>query len=108
VYYEARYGFYNVSFFHPGADAGAGGMGLSSLYMDTRDGRVLSQNVPWKGTAADVFVQLQFPFHSGRILGIPGRILMSLMGVMVSMLSVTDLVIWERKRRSRRLQKRRA
>jgi len=65
---------------------------------------VLSQNVPWKGTAADVFVQLQFPLHSGRILGMPGRIMKSLMGLMVAMLSVTGIVIWERKRRSRRLQ----
>lgn len=103
IYYEARYGFYNVSFFHPGADHGAGGMGLSNLYMDAHDGRVLSQNIPWKGTAADVFVQLQFPLHSGRILGMPGRILMSLMGLMVAMLSVTGIVIWERKRRARRL-----
>lgn len=104
IYYEARYGFYNVSFFHPGADHGAGGMGLSNLYMDAHDGRVLSQNIPWKGTAADVFVQLQFPLHSGRILGLPGRILMSFMGVMVAMLSVTGIVIWARKRRSRVLQ----
>ncbi|MEJ8851701.1 PepSY-associated TM helix domain-containing protein [Variovorax rhizosphaerae] len=104
IYYEARYGFYNVSFFEPGADHGQGGMGLANLYIDAHDGRVLSQNVPWRGTAADVFVQLQFPIHSGRILGMPGRILMSLMGLMVAMLSVTGIVIWERKRRSRRLQ----
>ncbi|RYZ11475.1 MAG: PepSY domain-containing protein [Comamonadaceae bacterium] len=102
IYYESRYGFYNVSFFEPGADHGAGGMGLSNLYMDAGDGRVLSQNVPWKGTAADVFVQLQFPLHSGRILGLPGRILMSLMGLMVAMLSITGIVIWERKRAARR------
>jgi uncharacterized iron-regulated membrane protein len=31
----------------------------------------------------------------------PGRILMSLMGVIVAMLSVTGIVIWARKRRSR-------
>ena len=54
---------------------------------------VLSQNVPWKGTAADVFVQLQFPLHSGRILGMPRRIMKSLMGLIVAMLSVTGIVI---------------
>lgn len=108
IYYEARYGFYNVSFFNPGGDHDAGGMGLSNLYLDAHDGRVLSQNIPWKGTAADVFVQLQFPLHSGRILGMPGRILMSFMGVMVAVLSVTGIVIWARKRRSRVLQARRS
>ncbi|RZL11868.1 MAG: PepSY domain-containing protein [Rubrivivax sp.] len=107
IYYEARSGFYNVSFFHPGGDHANGGMGLSNLYMDAHDGRVLGQNIPWEGTAADVFVQLQFPLHSGRILGMPGRILMSFMGVMVAVLSITGIVIWARKRRSRVMQARR-
>lgn len=39
--------------------------------------------------------------HSGRILGLPGRILISLMGLAVALLSVTGVVIWARKRRSR-------
>ncbi|MES2943861.1 MAG: PepSY domain-containing protein, partial [Pseudomonadota bacterium] len=103
IYYQKRGGFYNVSFFPAGGDHGEGGMGLSNLYIDAMDGKVLSQNRPWEGTAADVFVQLQFPLHSGRILGLPGRILMSLMGLLVAMLSVTGIVIWIRKRRSRLL-----
>lgn len=102
IYYGGNYAFYNVSFFDPANENGARGMGLSNLYIDAHDGRVLGEHVPWKGTAADVFVQLQFPLHSGRILGLPGRILMSFMGVMVALLSVTGIVIWERKRRTRR------
>ncbi len=105
IYHEQRGGFYNVSFFPPGGDASEGSMGLSNLYIDGQDGRVLSENRPWHGTAADVFVQLQFPLHSGRILGLPGRILMSLTGVAVAMLSVTGIVIWARKRRGRLLQR---
>ncbi|WP_038382710.1 PepSY domain-containing protein, partial [Bradyrhizobium elkanii] len=57
--------------------------------------------LPWVGTAADVFVQMQFPLHSGRIAGLPGRILISLMGLVVAALSVTGVVIWWRKRRAR-------
>lgn len=106
IYYQKRGGFYNVSFFNAADDGGQRGMGLSNLYIDAQDGRVLSQNRPWEGTAADVFVQLQFPLHSGRILGLPGRILMSLMGLMIAMLSVTGVVIWARKRRARMLQAR--
>lgn len=30
--------------------------------------------------AVDIFVQARFPVHSGRILGLPGRILVSVMG----------------------------
>ncbi|PLC49653.1 peptidase [Pollutimonas subterranea] len=104
IYYGGDYPFYNVSFFDPENEMGAMGMGLSNLYIDANDGSVLGEHRPWKGTAADVFVQLQLPLHSGRILGMPGRIMMSLMGVLVAMLSVTGIVIWERKRRSRRLR----
>ncbi len=101
IYYGGDFAFYNVSFFDPANEMGAMGMGLSNLYIDANDGSVLGEYRPWQGTAADIFVQLQLPLHSGRILGMPGRILMSLMGVMVAMLSVTGIVIWARKRRSR-------
>ena len=46
-------------------------------------------------------MQAQFPLHSGRIVGLPGRIFVSFMGAVVAMLSVTGIVIWARKRRAR-------
>lgn len=104
VFYNARGGFYNVSFFDHASHDSSDGMALSNLYMDGLDGSVVSSNRPWHGTAADVFLQLQLPLHGGRILGLPGRILMSCMGLLVAMLSVTGIVIWWRKRRSRQLQ----
>jgi uncharacterized iron-regulated membrane protein len=105
VFYNARGGFYNVSFFDHATHDDSDGMGLSNLYVDGRDGHLIGSNRPWHGTAADVFSQLQLPLHGGRILGLPGRILMSAMGLMVAMLSVTGIVIWARKRRARVLQK---
>jgi len=101
VFYSQAYGIYGVSFFKPGDDHGAGGVGPAVLYFDGIDGRLLGDRQPWKGTAADIFVQAQFPLHSGRILGLPGRILISAMGLVVAMLSVTGVVIWWRKRSSR-------
>ena len=50
-------------------------------------------------------MQLQFPLHSGRILGFAGRVLITLLGLVVSMLSVTGIVIWARKRKVRVLAK---
>jgi uncharacterized iron-regulated membrane protein len=97
----ANYGLYGVSFYHPGDDHGAAGVGPARLYFDGQDGRTLGERVPWTGTAADIFVQAQFPLHSGRILGLPGRILISIMGLVVAALSVTGVVIWLRKRRAR-------
>lgn len=102
IWYGGDFPFYNISFFDPTNEMGAMGMGLSNIYVSAENGEVLGTHRPWHGTAADVFVQLQLPLHSGRILGMTGRILMSLMGVLVVMLSVTGIVIWERKRRARK------
>lgn len=100
VFYARRQGFYGVRFFE-GDDHGAAGVGPPAIYVDGNDGTVIGDRIPWKGTVADIFVQAQFPLHSGRILGLPGRILISVMGLVVAALSVTGVVIWYRKRRAR-------
>ena len=103
VFYANQFGVYGVQFFHPGGDHGAAGVGPPNLYFDSEDGRLIGERLPWEGTAADIFVQAQFPLHSGRILGLPGRIAISVMGLVVAMLSVTGAYIWWRKRRSRKV-----
>jgi len=107
VFYSPDFGVYAVAFHAPDGDHGAGGVGPPYLYYDGLDGRLLGQRQPWKGTAADIFVQAQFPLHSGRILGLPGRILISLTGLVVASLSVTGVVIWWKKRKARVLRQRR-
>jgi uncharacterized iron-regulated membrane protein len=102
VFYSDNFVVQGISFFEPGMDHEGGGMQVKNLYYDGKDGRLLGDRVPWEGTAADVFVQLQFPLHSGRILGMPGRILMSIMGIVVAMLSVTGIYIWWKKRSARK------
>ena len=101
VFYSREYGIYGVRFFRPEDGHGAAGVGHPALYYDALDGRLLGDREPWKGTAADIFVQAQFPIHSGRILGLPGRILISLMGLVVAGLSVTGVIVWWRKRQAR-------
>ncbi len=101
VFYSPEYGIYGVGFFAPGGDHGAAGVGPPYLYYDGADGRLLGERQPWKGTAADIFVQAQFPLHSGRILGLPGRILISFVGLVVAALSVTGVIIWLKKRKAR-------
>jgi uncharacterized iron-regulated membrane protein len=91
-----------VGFLTPGANVSGTGLGNSWLYWDARTGREVGAVVPGRGTAGDIFLQAQFPLHSGRILGLPGRILISAMGVIVAMLSATGLVIWIRKLKARR------
>jgi len=101
AFYAPQWGIYGVQFFEPGDDHGAAGVGPAALYYDGMDGRLLGDRQPWTGTAADIFLQAQFPMHSGRILGLPGRILISAMGIAVAVLAVTGVVIWHRKRRAR-------
>ena len=108
MYYANQYGIYGVVFPRPGdGHDGIGGVGHREIYIDGLNGRILGDRRPWHGTAADIFVQAQFPLHSGRILGIPGRILSSLIGLVVATLSITGLVIWWRKRAARVLRARR-
>ncbi len=101
VYYAETFGVYGVRFFHPGDDHGAAGVGPAEIYYDGIDGRYLGDFEPWKGSVADIFVQAQFPVHSGRILGLPGRILVSILGLVVATLSVTGIIVWWKKRAAR-------
>lgn len=106
LFYGPAHGVFAAAFFKPGEEHGAAGVGPAQLYYDSEDGHFLGERLPWTGTAADVFVQMQLPLHSGRILGLPGRILISAMGLVVAALSVTGVVIWARKRRARLAAKR--
>ncbi|THF54883.1 PepSY-associated TM helix domain-containing protein [Pseudothauera rhizosphaerae] len=100
VFYADRFGLYGVGFFAPGREHADGGLGNPWLYIDGRTGELLGEDVPGAGSAGDLFMQAQFPLHSGRILGLPGRILISCMGLAVALLSATGVVIWARRRRA--------
>ncbi|PXW17654.1 PepSY-associated TM helix domain-containing protein [Paraburkholderia caballeronis] len=95
-------GTYGVGLFEPGNDHGGVGLGNPWLVMDARTGKLLGAQVPGRGSAGDVFLQAQFPLHSGRIVGLPGRIAISFTGLAVAILSVTGLLIWLKKARARR------
>lgn len=98
IFYDPEIGIYGVTFFEPGNDHGDVGLGNPSLYFEGRDGSFAGTRVPGEGSAGDIFMQAQFPLHSGRILGLPGRIFISAMGLLVAMLSVTGVIIWQKKR----------
>jgi uncharacterized iron-regulated membrane protein len=101
VGYLQQFGIYRADFFASDDSHGATGLGPTMLYLDGVDGRVLGDRIPWRGTAGDLFLQLQFPLHSGRIAGLGGRVIVSTMGIVVAGLAVTGVVIWWRKRLAR-------
>ena len=101
AYYGRLYGIYAIMFHNPGDEHGSGGLGVKMLFIDGKSGALAGGRVPLEGTGADIFMQLQFPLHSGRIAGIPGRITLSIMGIVVAMLALTGIVIWFKKRQAR-------
>lgn len=101
IFYDPDFGIYGVTFYEAGHDHGDMGLGNPSLYFDGQDGSPVGDRVPGTGSAGDIFMQAQFPLHSGRILGLPGRIFISAMGLLVATLSVTGIIIWQKKRWAR-------
>ncbi|MBP8184856.1 MAG: PepSY domain-containing protein [Pseudomonas sp.] len=101
VFYSPEFDVYGVGFYTADNDHGDGGLGNPWLYLDGQSGALAGTLIPGTGSAGDIFMQAQFPLHSGRILGMPGRILVSLLGLLVAMLSLTGIIIWAKKRRSR-------
>lgn len=101
IFYGRLYGLYSITFLPRDAEQSPWGM-ARVLFVSGADGSIVGGRVPWEGSKADVFMQLQLPLHSGRILGLPGRILISVMGLVVAALSVTGILVWARKRRARR------
>ena len=95
-------GAYGVGYFAAGNDHGDTGLGNPWLVVSARTGEVIGRQIPGRGSAGDIFIQAQFPLHSGRIAGLPGRIAISFTGVAVAMLSVTGVLIWLKKARARR------
>jgi uncharacterized iron-regulated membrane protein len=99
--YSSEYRIYGVGFFAPEDEHADYSLGNRWLYFDAQDGTPAGADLPGHGSAGDVFLAAQFPIHSGRLLGTPGRVLVSLLGVAIATLSVTGIVIWARKRRAR-------
>lgn len=102
AFLSTEFGVWGVGFYTPDNSHGDGGLGNPWIYVDSRTGAPAGADVPGTGSAGDIVMQSLFPLHSGRILGVPGRVLMSLMGVLVAVFSVTGVLIWVRKQRGRR------
>lgn len=94
----ALHGFYGVGFHAPGMHHGDGGLGTNWVYVDGQTGALKGKVMPGVGSAGDVFMQAQFPIHSGRLFGVTGRAIVSLLGVLIAVLSGTGVWLWAKKR----------
>ena len=76
------------------------------LVFSRTDGKLIQIMDPVRGSAGDVFMQWQWPLHSGQAFGWTGRILVFLSGLACPVLFVTGVIRWLQKRRAKRVTKR--
>jgi len=76
--------------------------GSSSVYVDDRDGRLLFTSLPTGQYAGTTLTSWLTTLHMANVWGLPFRLFVFGMGLVVASLSVTGLLIWWRKRRARR------
>ncbi|MET0283568.1 MAG: PepSY-associated TM helix domain-containing protein [Polyangiales bacterium] len=92
---------YFTGFFEGSNSHGDWGLGNPRLYFDADTGELVRKLMPGQGSAGELFMQAQFPLHSGRILGTTGRVIITILGLVIAMLSATGVLLWARKKRAR-------
>ena len=80
-------------------DLSANGMRIVWL---TADGRLIRDRHETQGTVTDTALAWMYPLHSGLAFGLAGRIAITVSGLLISVMIVTGLLIWSRKRLARR------
>ncbi len=96
---EAR-GYYQVRFLPPGDIMDSGTI---RVFIDGRNGGVLGKFDHRNGTVGDKIRTWQFPLHSGQGFGMPGRVVVCLIGLIPPLLAVTGVWLWLRRKRLRRV-----
>ncbi len=98
-------GVYRVIMYQPGDVRRTSGS--TQLWIDPYDGNVLAIQTPQTMSGGDTFINWMFPLHNGEAFGLPGRIIVFLVGFVPTILYVTGLMIWWRKRKARIWESRR-
>lgn len=79
--------------------------GRTAVYLDARTGRLLATSFPTGGAAGNTVTAWLVNLHLAHVWGLPYRLVMTVLGVVVAMLSVTGVVIWWKKRQGRRARR---
>ena len=68
------------------------------LSINAQNSAVMVIKDPSARGAGDAFIDFQFPLHSGRFLGLPGRIIICMTGLVTAVLALTGVWIWVKRR----------
>jgi len=77
--------------------------GYRDFAIDQYSGEILKVYDRGTGSAGDVFLDWQWPLHSGHVFGWTGRILVFLSGLACPILYVTGVIRWLQKRKAKKL-----
>ena len=87
---------YRIALREQGDDSERGGI---VVFVDPRSSAVLRQLDPATQTSGDAFLAYQRPLHEGDALGIGGRVVISVVGLLPALFVVTGTMMWLRSRR---------
>ena len=73
------------------------GMGRLWTYVDMADGRIVGQRHDNGRGPGDAFFAWQYPLHSGKLLGLPGRGLVAIVGLLTIGLILAGVWLWARR-----------
>jgi len=91
-------GVYRVALREPGDDSERG---TAVIFVDPRSAKVLRQVDRATQTPGDAFLAFQRPLHEGDAVGVAGRIVISIVGLLPALFVVTGSMMWLRSRRRR-------
>lgn len=75
--------------------------GRSLVVFDSDSGELRKLLLPQGANGANTFTEWMIALHMGRVWGLPYRIAVTAIGMMVAVLSITGVLIWLRKRQAR-------
>ena len=81
------------------SDHGAG----TNIWIDGMTGKVLREDYLGYGQSGDIVSKWLRVLHTGAVFGLGYRVILFTMGIVVVILSVTGVIVWWRKRQSRRI-----
>ena len=80
--------------------------GRAELWLHPADASLIEVRRHGEASAAETYLAWQLPLHNGRVLGLPGRIAVCVLGFVPLLLAVTGALVWWRKRRARHIARR--
>lgn len=78
-------------------------VGNTGILIDARSGAVRGHWLPVGDRSGNTFSNWIGALHMGHVWGLPWRIVIAGMGLVITLLSVTGIVVWWKKRQGRRL-----